>query len=239
MAVAPRVADAVRRSAPALVVLALAATISPAAGHHPGTDLDAVMGSKEQYFQAIDRPAPALALRSGDGRDVTWADYGRKVIVLHFIYAGCPDVCPLHGEKLAEVQAMINQSAMKNLVEFVTITTDPSNDTPDVLDDYGRNRGFDAANWTHLTTRPGQGEGTTRALAEAFGHKFTRAEGGYQAHGVVTHIIDQNGRWAGNFHGLRFESVNLVLYVNGLINRARAPADRGDPGWWDRLRSYF
>jgi protein SCO1/2 len=239
MLVGSRVEDALRRYAPALVLLALAMTISPADAHHPGADLDTVMGSKERYFQAVDRRAPPLSLRAGDGRDVTWTDYARKVVVLHFIYASCPDVCPLHAEKLAEVQAMINQSAMKDLVEFVTITTDPSNDTPDVLDDYGRNRGFDAASWSHLTTRPDQGEGTTRALAKAFGHTFTRTDEGYQTHGVVTHIVDRDGRWAGNFHGLRFEAVNLVLYINGLINRAHAPAKGPEPGWWDRLRSYF
>jgi protein SCO1/2 len=225
-----------RRSALAIGLLSLIATALPADAHHPGTDLDAVMGSKEQYFQAIDRPAPPLSLRAGDGRDVTWTDYARKVVVLHFIYAGCPDVCPLHAEKLAEVQAMINQSPMKDLVEFVTITTDPSNDTSDVLDDYGRNRGFDAVNWSHLTTGQDQDEGATRTLAEAFGHTFTKTADGYQTHGVVTHIIDGDGRWAGNFHGLRFDAVNLVLYVNALINNTHGPARKPVPGWWDRLK---
>src|SRR3546814_10249326 len=30
----------------------------------------------------------------------------------------------------------------------------------------------------------------------------------------------RGGRWAANFHGLRFNSVNMVLYINGLINNA-------------------
>ncbi len=58
----------------------------------------------------------------------------------------------------------------------------------------------------------------TRQLAKAFGHTFTKTEGNYQVHGVVTHVIDKQGRWRANFHGLRFAPVNLVLYVNGLVN---------------------
>lgn len=30
----------------------------PASAHHPGADLDKIMGSKEQFFQAIDSQAP-------------------------------------------------------------------------------------------------------------------------------------------------------------------------------------
>ena len=61
-------------------------------------------------------------------------------------------------------------------------------------------------------------EDTTRQLAQAFGHKFTLTEDGYQMHGVVTHVIDQEGRWRANFHGLKFEPTSLVVYVNALVN---------------------
>jgi protein SCO1 len=38
-------------------------------------------------------------------------------------------------------------------------------------------------------------------------------EDGYQIHGVVTHVIDREGQWQANFHGLKFEPTNLVVYV--------------------------
>lgn len=218
------------------VVLPLA---SPALAHHPGADLDEVMGSKEQYFQAVDKPAPPFTLKDADGKVVTLDAFSDKVVVLHFIYASCPDVCPLHAEKLAEVQAMINQSPMKDMVRFISVTTDPVNDTPGVLEAYGPAHGLDLVNWTFLTTRPDQDEETTRTLAEAFGHRFSKTDEGYQTHGVVTHVIARQGRWAANFHGLRFEPLNLVLYVNGLTNNAPAQTDRPKPVWWDRLKGLF
>ena len=96
---------------------------------------------------------------------------------------------------------------------------------------------LDAVNWMFLTTAAGQPEDTTRKLAEAFGHTFTKTEGNYQVHGVVTHVIDRQGRWRANFHGLTFEGVNLVLYVNGLVNEHRAPPQT--KGWWEKLRELF
>jgi protein SCO1 len=48
------------------------------------------------------------------------------------------------------VQDLINQSPMKEHVQFVSITTDPSRDTPDVLRDYGRAHKFDPVNWEFL-----------------------------------------------------------------------------------------
>ncbi|WP_372071416.1 SCO family protein [Tistrella mobilis] len=221
------------------LVLVLALT-TPASAHHPGADLDEVMGSKEEYFQAIDRPAPPFTLRDARGEAVTLDVFSDKVVVLHFVYADCPDVCPLHAEKLAEVQAMVNETPMKDMVQFISITTDPVKDSPEILEAYGPAHGFDPANWAFLTTRPDQNEQATRTLAEAFGHRFTQTDDGYQTHGVVTHIIDRQGRWAANFRGLRFKSLNLVLYINGLTNKKPwPPAVTPKPSCWERLKGIF
>ena len=222
-----------------LALFAVLIVALPARAHHPGADLDRVMGSKEHYFQPVDKAAPSFELASAEGRRVSLVDFSDQVVVLHFVYARCPDVCPLHAEKLAEVQEMINRTPMQDSVQFISITTDPQGDTPDVLASYGPSHGLDAANWRFLTTRPGQDEATTRALAEAFGHKFLKGEDDYQTHGVVTHVIDRRGRWAANFHGLEFASVNLVLYLNGLVNKPAGAAKEPEPGWWERLQGIF
>jgi protein SCO1/2 len=62
---------------------------------------------------------------------------------------------------------------------------------------------------------------------------------GYQTHGVVTHVIDRGGRWAANFHGLDFAPVNLVLYINGLVNQPAGAAGQAETGWWQRLQGLF
>ena len=216
-------------------VLAFAAMASPLAAHTVA-DIEGSLAGRERYFQPIDRAAPTFTLRDAGGREVSLAGLRGEVVVLHFIYASCPDVCPLHAEKIAEIQAMVNRTAMKEQVRFVTITTDPVRDTPAVMQGYGPAHGLDPANWTFLTTLPNQPEDHTRRLAEAFGHTFTLTEDGMQMHGVVTHVIDQDGRWRGNFHGLEFEPTSLLVYLNALVNRAQAPHPHPEPSLWERLR---
>jgi len=222
----------VRRWALTLLLVSLSAT----AWAHSLKDLETLLGDREKYFQSVDKAAPGFSLQDADGRPLQLSDLRGKVMVLHFIYAGCPDVCPLHADRIAEIQSMINQTPMKAQVQFVTITTDPKNDAADVLRAYGEQHRLDPANWVFLTTGTGQPEDATRKLAEQFGHKFMKQEDGYQVHGIVTHVVDREGRWRANFHGLRFEPTNLVMFINVLVNDAQKPHGHELPSAWDRIK---
>lgn len=214
----------------------LLVSLSAAASAHSLKDLESLLGDRERYFQTVDKAAPEFALQDADGKRVQLSDLRGKVVVLHFIYARCPDICPLHADRIAEIQSMANQTPMKAQVEFVTITTDPKNDTPDVLRVYGEQHRLDPANWVFLTTRTEQPEDATRNLAERFGHKFMKEEGGYQVHSIVTHVIDKEGHWRANFHGLRFEPTNLVVFINALVNDAQKAHGHERQSTWGRIK---
>lgn len=219
--------------------MAVVIAFAPAAWAHSLDELEAMLGDKEKYFQPLDEPAPDFTLRNADGGTVRLADFRGKVVVMHFIYASCPDVCPLHAERIAEIQAMVDETPMNDQVQFISVTTDPLRDGPEVLRGYGPAHGLDPANWVFLTTTPDQPEDATRRLAEAFGHKFAKTDDGYQMHGIVTHVIDREGLWRANFHGLKFEPVNLVLFVNALVNDVHPAEGHGERSFWDRMRDLF
>lgn len=231
---------ALKRRELGAIGLALAAGIASPLAAHTLADVEGSLADRERYFQPIDKSAPEFSFQDAEGKAVALADLRGKVTVFHFIYTSCPDVCPLHAERLAEIQAMLNQTPTRDQVRFVTVTTDPVRDTPEVIRDYDPAHGLDPVNWTILTSGPDRPEDTTRQLAQAFGHKFTLTEdGGYQMHGVVTHVIDQEGRWRANFHGLKFEPTNLVVYVNALVNDAGKPHAHAPQGFWEAIRGWF
>ncbi|CAN7661944.1 SCO family protein [Pararhizobium sp. LjRoot255] len=219
----------------ALAIATMIALIAPASAHSL-EEVDQGLRDKEKYFQAIDSEAPGFSLLDADGHAVSLSDLRGKVVVLNFVYTNCPDVCPLHAERIAEIQKMVNQTPMKEMVEFVTITTDPKRDNGPVLSDYGEAHGLDPVNWVFLTSAPDRPEDTTRKLAEAYGLKFTEGEDGMQMHGIVTHVIDQDGRLRARFHGLKFEPVNFVVFINALTNRTQKPHPHPQPGFWDKLK---
>jgi protein SCO1/2 len=206
---------------------------------HSLEEVDQDLRDKDKYFQPVDSEAPGFSLQDADGRGVSLAGLRGKVVVLNFIYTNCSDVCPLHAERIAELQAMINQTPVKAMVEFVTITTDPKRDTGEVLRDYGKAHGLDPVNWVFLTAAPDLPEDSTRKIAEAYGLKFTQGDDGMQMHGIVTHVIDQDGRLRARFHGLKFEPVNLVIFVNALTNRTQKPHGHQQPGLWEKLKGLF
>jgi protein SCO1/2 len=108
-----------------IAVLALLA-VAPVARAHSLDEVESLLIDEEKYFQPLDEPESDFTLRTADDRIVRLADLRGNVVILHFIYTSCPDVCPLHAERLAEVQAMVNDTPMKDLVTFVTVTTDPA-----------------------------------------------------------------------------------------------------------------
>ena len=219
--------------------LALSAATLTSAGAHSLKELEGKLGDRERYFQSLNKETPGFELVDADGRAVELADFQSKVVVLHFVYTNCPDICPLHAERIAEIQELVNQTPMRDQVRFVSVTTDPVSDTPDVMRGYGPDHGLDPVNWVFLTVKPGTPEDTTRTLAERFGHKFTKLDESYQKHSIVTHVIDRKGRWRANFYGLKFEPTNLVQLINALVNGEHQTRRHGDRKFWQRLWELF
>lgn len=161
----------IRLSIAAAGLALIAGAASPVTAHSL-KELEDQLQARERYVEIVHRPAPDFALSDAEGRSVRLSDFKGKVVVLNFIYASCPDVCPLHSEAIATLQEAVNGTPMKDLVRFVSITTDPERDTPAVLKAYGPTHGLDPANWVFLTSGPDRPT-ATRELAGRYGLKFT------------------------------------------------------------------
>ena len=194
----------------------LVATGAPAAAHSLG-ELEGTLKERETYVQIVNRPAPEFALFDAHGRAVRLADFRGKVVILNFVYTSCPDVCPLHSEMIADIQEDVNRTPMRDLVRFISITTDPGRDLPRVLKAYGPAHGLDPVNWLFLTSGADKPDVTWK-LAKRYGLKFSPTKDGYQMHGLVTHLIDKSGNLRARYHGLKFDPTNLILHVNALTN---------------------
>ena len=170
---------------------------------HSVTELEQEFGARERYFQALDKATPDFTLSDADAKIHRPADFAGKVVILHFIYTSCTDVCPLHAEKLADVQDKVNQTPMADLVEFVSITTDPRNDTPEVLKDYlasfdaGFDSGFDPG-FAGLTGSPA----ALRAFAAGLGMLYWKVPAGSDytmEHGTAILLVNPGGQLAALF----------------------------------------
>ncbi len=199
-----------------LALMLVSVGVASAAAHSL-KDLEGTLLKRERYVQIVNKKAPEFTLQDAGGTRVSLSDFSGKVVVLNFVYTNCPDVCPLHSEAIASIQEAINRTPMKNLVKFVSITTDPKRDTTAVMKTYGPEHGLNPANWVFLTSGSDK-PAATRELAKRYGLKFMLTKEGYQMHAVVTYLIDKSGNLRGKYHGLKFNETNMIVHINALTN---------------------
>ena len=100
------------------------------------------------------RLAPGYILTDQDGNTVNNEQYRGKLTLYNFTYTRChPPGCRQLDFIMKEVQDRVDEVETYGLpVEFVTITIDPTHDTPQVLQAYAKDIGADTTRWRFLTS---------------------------------------------------------------------------------------
>jgi protein SCO1/2 len=98
------------------------------------------------------RLAPGFTLTDQNGQRLTSEDMRGTVVLYNFLYTGCGAECERMNATMQEVQQRLIGMDLGGLpVEFVTISFDPANDTPEVLQRYAENLGADSSQWRFAT----------------------------------------------------------------------------------------
>lgn len=203
---------------------------------HSMEDVEASLNEKERYAQFVDQPAPPFKLTESDGKALSLADLKGKTVVLNFLYTRCTEACPLHMNLIRQLQTGVEDEGLIKEVVFITIATDREDvaGTRDNMRAYGKNFGLNPGNWHFLYRASDEPPGLTSELAQAYGVRFTDTGDGVQVHGVVTHVIDPEGRMRARFHGLKFQPEHLMAYLKAI---AIGPNAATDEGFWSRLHT--
>ncbi|MEE2674285.1 MAG: SCO family protein [Myxococcota bacterium] len=133
---------ALRASCVLLLLVALAGDHSAQAKSDSGRSSGTRWGA--DYF-------PNVVLVSHEGRSLRFFDdlIKDKVVVVNFIYASCPDACPLDTARLSKVQQILGDRVGRDIFMY-SITIDPDLDTPEVLAEYAK-RYRAGPGWLFLT----------------------------------------------------------------------------------------
>ena len=91
---------------------------------------------------------PEFSFVERNGRRIALSDLKGKVWLLNFIYTNCPDTCPIQSAQVRQIQDDFQNE--KDL-RLVSITVDPTRDTPLVLSQYAKRFTADPARWFFLT----------------------------------------------------------------------------------------
>jgi protein SCO1/2 len=130
-----------------------------------------------------------------NGRTRAFSSFRGSTVVLTFIYTRCPmpTFCPLMDRHFAAIQKKLKDDAASNgRVHLVSVSFDPSTDTPPVLKKHAAKVGADPKTWTFLT---GDRDDIDR-FAARFGVSVARVlnDQGDITHTLRTAVVDADGR---------------------------------------------
>lgn len=149
-----------------------------------------------------------------DNRALVIGDFKGTVQVVSFVYTYCEHSCPVIISKLKELDALL-PNELKNQVNFLLISLDPSRDTPSVLNTYMDSRNLNKTRWSMLNGDPND----VLEMSALMGVRYRPmdAEGQDIAHSNMITVLDQEGRIQYQMKGMN-ENLNDVLHtIEGIL----------------------
>jgi len=137
---------------------------------------------------------PAGKFLDQDGKATTFAAFKGAPVAMTFIYTRCPlpTFCPLMDRHFATLQKTLKSDPAMKSVHLVTVSFDPTTDTPAVLKKHAKSLDADLTRWTFLT---GDRDDVDR-FAARFGVSVGRALNDARdiTHNLRTAIIGTDGK---------------------------------------------
>lgn len=157
-------------------------------------------------------PAPSWDLVDQSDTPRSTLELRGQVYLVNFIFTRCPDVCPMLSSKAARLLEQLPEQPLGGVpIRMVSVTVDPSHDTPQVLAEYAARWQADPARWFFLTGEPDR----VRAVIDGYQQLADRGPDGP---GGIPNIA----------HSERF----LLIDADGVIRGFY----RSDDGGLDQLR---
>ena len=140
---------------------------------------------------------PNFTLRNQNNREIHIKDYRGKTLVLTFIYTRCPvpEYCTLMSNNFAQIDRVLGQDpSLYEKTHLLSISMDPSYDTPEVLRSYGaaHTERYEKETFAHWEFAGGTSD-QVKAIAQFFGLTYF-AEKDQIIHGLRTAIITPDGK---------------------------------------------
>lgn len=157
-----------------------------------------------------------------DGKEVIFPDNIKgHLTVAGYIFTNCPDICPLTTNNMRLLKDKLSKEGMSE-IKFISISFDPSNDTPEVLKKYAEIRNLDTHNWEFLTGSQNEIDSLMKTV-EVFavrGDSTTLANGKkiyYYIHTDRIQLIDRNGIVRKNYSGSKLNLEEIYADIKKLL----------------------
>ena len=143
-----------------------------------------------------------------DGKTITDKDYEGKIYVVDYFFTTCKTICPKMTTELIRVQNKFAYT--KGLVQILSHTVDPENDSVQVLKAYSKMVHADTKNWNFVT-------GDKKTLYDMARNSYllnaTEGDGGPDdfVHSELFILVDKEKHIRGIYDGTDIKSVTNLM----------------------------
>jgi protein SCO1/2 len=162
--------------------------------------------------EAIGRTPGDHPLRSSDGGRLTLRDLRGKPVVLHWVYTGCFQACPVATQFLARAVRTARQALGEGSFRVVTVGFNQPFDGPMEMADFARRNGIAERDWWFVSPQTQDVE----ALVAELGFVYEATPKGFDHIAQVT-VIDAQGVVYRQVYGENFDLPMLVGPLKELI----------------------
>lgn len=149
---------------------------------------------------------PDFELTNQNNQKISNKDMLGKVYLVEFFFSKCPTICPVMNSNMKYIEETIND---KNF-GIISISIDPTNDTPEVLKNHARMLGTKSHNWHFLTGNRDYIDNLADQFNIYVGNKEDQSES--LNHSGMIALVDQEGNLRSRFD----ENNSPILYYSGL-----------------------
>lgn len=142
-------------------------------------------------IEANPRAVPEVPLEGVDGRATSFEALRGRWLLVEFMYTRCTTYCAVQGREFARLQDRLATPIADGHVSLLSISFDPTWDTPERLAEYQHHSGDRGAGW--IATRPGDRPGLD-SLTRVFGVTVVPDGLGGYVHNAAIAVVDPAGQ---------------------------------------------
>jgi protein SCO1/2 len=160
---------------------------------------------------------PELRLLDQDSHPFQATQLRGHVWITAFMFTSCPMECPILAQRMSYLQKLL--AGRSPSIQLLSISVNPSQDTPAVLREYGTRFHRDPARWTFLT---GDSDPVLRTVSAGYdrGVSGKKTPGGFEVlHGDSLVLIDGDGHIRGYYRKDNAEVARLLADADRLASR--------------------
>lgn len=155
--------------------------------------------AKQKLLPVID-PISDFTLTNQNDRVVTLANLTNHVWVADIIFTRCAGSCPIMSTQMKSLQAALPSTSKTKLV---TLTCDPSYDSPEIMKRYGERYSADFSRWMFLTGTPKElsdlATGSLKLGVTPVAPKDRTSPTDFFVHSTIFVVVDKQARLRGIF----------------------------------------